>query len=238
MPTYYKAFEAAGSQLPFRCPISGRAGISVAAREPSLAATPRNRNRSRPIRNPRLSPAGRTDKKSGRLLPLPGKLCTHFLASPPLKSVEHPAPLLATADPETIHDPGPAGPIRTPSVGLARCFLRLADLPSFALDRLNRYEAALWRQVAQTLFALDALDRCKPGRTKEAILHARKFSDARRIEARHVISGPHPAYRSSVVSIDKTALVCKLARSAAMRRRPAGRACATPRGDMHTERSQ
>lgn len=76
---------------------------------------------------------------------------------------EDPAPLSATADPETIHDPGPAGPIRTPSVGLARCFLRLADLPSFALDRLNRYEAALWRQVAQTLFALDALDRCKPG---------------------------------------------------------------------------
>jgi hypothetical protein len=76
---------------------------------------------------------------------------------------EDSAPLLATADPETIHDPGPAGPIRTPSVGLARCFLRVADLPSFALDRLNRYEAALWRQVAQTLFALDALDRCKPG---------------------------------------------------------------------------
>ncbi len=37
-----------------------------------------------------------------------------------------------------------------PSVGLARCFLRVADLPSFALDRLNRYEAALWR-IRQTL---------------------------------------------------------------------------------------
>jgi hypothetical protein len=45
---------------------------------------------------------------------------------------------------------------------LARCFLRLANLPNFALDRLSRYEASLWRQVAQTLFALDDLDRRKP----------------------------------------------------------------------------
>jgi hypothetical protein len=45
---------------------------------------------------------------------------------------------------------------------LARCFLRLANLPSFVLDRLSRYEAILWRQVGQTLFALDALDRRKP----------------------------------------------------------------------------
>jgi hypothetical protein len=45
---------------------------------------------------------------------------------------------------------------------LARCFLRLANLPNFALDRLSRYEAVLWRQVGQILFALDALDRRKP----------------------------------------------------------------------------
>jgi hypothetical protein len=45
---------------------------------------------------------------------------------------------------------------------LARCFLRLANLPSCALDRLSRYEAILWRQAAQILFALDALDRRKP----------------------------------------------------------------------------
>ena len=44
----------------------------------------------------------------------------------------------------------------------ARCFLRLANLPNFALDRLSRYEATLWRQVGQILFALDALDRRKP----------------------------------------------------------------------------
>ena len=46
-----------------------------------------------------------------------------------------------------------------PATDLARCFLRLANLPNFALDRLSRYEATLWRQVGQILFALDALDR-------------------------------------------------------------------------------
>jgi hypothetical protein len=49
-----------------------------------------------------------------------------------------------------------------PAAELARCFLRLANLPNFALDRLSRYEAILWRQVGQILFALDALDRRKP----------------------------------------------------------------------------
>jgi hypothetical protein len=49
-----------------------------------------------------------------------------------------------------------------PGSDLARCFLRLANLPSYALDRLSRYEAILWRQAGQILFALDALDRRKP----------------------------------------------------------------------------
>jgi hypothetical protein len=49
-----------------------------------------------------------------------------------------------------------------PGADLARCFLRLANLPNFALDRLSRYEAILWPQVGQILFALDALDRRKP----------------------------------------------------------------------------
>jgi hypothetical protein len=48
------------------------------------------------------------------------------------------------------------------SIEFARCFLRLANLPSFVLDRLSRYEATLWRQAARILFALDALDRRKP----------------------------------------------------------------------------
>jgi hypothetical protein len=49
-------------------------------------------------------------------------------------------------------DPEPA----VPAADLACCFMRLANLPSFVLDRLSR-----WRQVGRTLFALDALDRRK-----------------------------------------------------------------------------
>jgi hypothetical protein len=32
--------------------------------------------------------------------------------------------------------------------------LRLANLPSYPLDRLSRYEAILWRQAGQILIAL------------------------------------------------------------------------------------
>jgi hypothetical protein len=49
-----------------------------------------------------------------------------------------------------------------PDVELARCFLRLCNLPNYALDRLSRYEATLWRQAGQILCALDNLDRRKP----------------------------------------------------------------------------
>ena len=49
---------------------------------------------------------------------------------------------------------------------LAQCFLRLANLPNYALDRLSRYEYALWRQVGQLLFALDSMDRRKPQERK------------------------------------------------------------------------
>jgi hypothetical protein len=59
-------------------------------------------------------------------------------------------------------DPKSCDPAIGPAAELGRCFLRLANLPNFALDRLSRYEATLWRQVAQILFALDALDRRKP----------------------------------------------------------------------------
>jgi hypothetical protein len=53
-----------------------------------------------------------------------------------------------------------------PAVELARCFLRLANLPNYALDRLSRYEVTLWRQAGQILLALDALDRRKPQERK------------------------------------------------------------------------
>jgi hypothetical protein len=49
-----------------------------------------------------------------------------------------------------------------PSSELALCFLRLANLPNYALDRLSRYEATLWRQAGQILLALDVLGRRKP----------------------------------------------------------------------------
>ena len=35
-----------------------------------------------------------------------------------------------------------------PNADLAHCFLRLANLPNYALDRLSRYEATLGRQVS------------------------------------------------------------------------------------------
>jgi hypothetical protein len=59
---------------------------------------------------------------------------------------------------------GPSSGLRSvdSATDLARCFLRLANLPSYPLDRLSRYEAILWRQAGQILFALDALDRRKP----------------------------------------------------------------------------
>jgi hypothetical protein len=57
-----------------------------------------------------------------------------------------------------ISEPNPDDP----TIELARCFVRLANLPNFALDRLSRYEATLWRQAGQILYALDALDRRKP----------------------------------------------------------------------------
>jgi hypothetical protein len=40
---------------------------------------------------------------------------------------------------------------------IADCFLRLADLPTFALDRLSRYEHTLWRQARQIVFMLESL---------------------------------------------------------------------------------
>jgi len=56
----------------------------------------------------------------------------------------------------------PSSGKNAPAVEFARCFLRLANLPNFALDRLSRYEATLWRQAGRMLYALEKLDRRKP----------------------------------------------------------------------------
>jgi hypothetical protein len=45
---------------------------------------------------------------------------------------------------------------------LTRSFIRLANLPTYPLDRLSRYEGTLWRQACQTLFTLQCLERRRP----------------------------------------------------------------------------
>jgi hypothetical protein len=60
------------------------------------------------------------------------------------------------------------------AVEFAHCFLRLANLPNFALDRLSRYEATLWRQAGRILHALEKLDRRKP---QERTRHFSRFGE-------------------------------------------------------------
>ena len=43
------------------------------------------------------------------------------------------------------------------SRNLTYCFLRLANLDNGVFERLDRYEAALWRHMLQTLFALQTV---------------------------------------------------------------------------------
>jgi hypothetical protein len=67
----------------------------------------------------------------------------------------------------TEDDPMDAGSPSTqhmadPSDDLTHAFVRLSNLPTYPLDRLSRYEAALWRQACQILFTLRCLGRRKP----------------------------------------------------------------------------
>jgi hypothetical protein len=50
-------------------------------------------------------------------------------------------------------------PAKIPSRDIAVSFLRLANLDNELVDRLSRYETGLWRQLVQTLFALQTLQR-------------------------------------------------------------------------------
>ena len=59
------------------------------------------------------------------------------------------------------------------NVEFARCFLRLANLANFALDRLSRYEATLWRQAGRILFVLEALDRRRPQERRRRLCFGR-----------------------------------------------------------------
>ena len=57
---------------------------------------------------------------------------------------------------------------------LTRSFIRLTNLPTYPLDRLSRYEATLWRQACQILFALRCLSQSKPwARTNVALKPAK-----------------------------------------------------------------
>jgi hypothetical protein len=79
---------------------------------------------------------------------------------------------------EAVPELSPIGPAPNATVELTRRFLRLANLPNFALDRLSRYEAPLWRQARQILVALDALDRRKPQeRTRFSVDNVRREYD-------------------------------------------------------------
>jgi hypothetical protein len=49
----------------------------------------------------------------------------------------------------------PLGEVRD----LTYCFQRLANMDNGAFDRLGRYQSALWRQIAQTLFVLQTTRR-------------------------------------------------------------------------------
>jgi len=44
----------------------------------------------------------------------------------------------------------------------ATIFLRLCNLNSFPIERINRYETVLWRQAVQTLFLLDGCRKRLP----------------------------------------------------------------------------
>jgi hypothetical protein len=55
-----------------------------------------------------------------------------------------------------------------PSRDLSQSFLQLASLENAAFERLARYEARLWRQLVQTLFALHSVRRGCAGRPQES----------------------------------------------------------------------
>jgi hypothetical protein len=59
-------------------------------------------------------------------------------------------------------------------------FLRLAALPTFALDRLSRYEHLLWRQARQIVLTLESLRRRKrqPSRSTFPFAFRRREPDA------------------------------------------------------------
>jgi hypothetical protein len=98
-------------------------------------------------------------RQSGQLLP-DSREVIHAVFRRTDSASTHTGSHSAVSKVETVSDSGKkAG---ASNVEFARCFLRLANLPNFALDRLSRYEATLWRQTGRMLYVLEKLDRRKP----------------------------------------------------------------------------
>jgi hypothetical protein len=67
------------------------------------------------------------------------------------------------------------GPALDTTVELARCFLRLANLPNLALDRLSRYEATLWRQAGRVSKAITQATVAPHVKSQRSISRRKKF---------------------------------------------------------------
>jgi hypothetical protein len=100
------------------------------------------------------------DYRQNRTIPPRPHDVVHGMFRPPNSDAQHAAPRDNISIMEKVPDSGKIADAA--AVELARCFLRLANLPNFALDRVGRYEAALWRQSCRILHALEILDRRKP----------------------------------------------------------------------------
>jgi hypothetical protein len=117
---------------------------------------------------PALRPLRRLGREKRRRCPVVDKSVLALLAPRRIRDRDHvklvsnqPC-LVCGRRPADAHHLHSALKADAPAVGFARCFLRLANLPNFALDRLSRYEAPLWRQAGWMLYALEKLDRRKP----------------------------------------------------------------------------
>ena len=77
-----------------------------------------------------------------------------FLPSPDNSAV----PELTSRDANVVNPPESNTHYPNP----ATIFLRLCNLSSFPIERINRYETALWRQAVQTLFLLDGCKKRLP----------------------------------------------------------------------------
>ena len=65
----------------------------------------------------------------------------------------------AALDPDVTPDQS----MEPSSVDPTLCFLRITNLDKEVLERIGRYETRLWRQLAQTLYVLDAIQRQRRG---------------------------------------------------------------------------